>query len=220
MLKSNFTKLFIYSFEKSSNLQALAKESDGYYETIIDKFDNPLYQISSFFNFMALARNTSQNEPYWTKFYKDFEEYGNITTVSYQALSPEGHLVGVVAIDVIFTSGQENLPDNAGNRPTKLNATIFVNTKVTPRINICINCNGKKAICDSPTKIALRYLQCCDNCNPDSDKWNVGKKIAAIGVSLVVVLALFISVAIWWVWRRRKPYEISNPVTTHSWPYE
>ncbi|XP_057820186.2 uncharacterized protein LOC131033072 isoform X1 [Cryptomeria japonica] len=118
MLKSNFTKLFIYSFDKSLNLEALAKESDGYYETIVDNFDNPLYQISSFFNFMALTRNASGNEPHWTKFYKDAEGRGNITTVSYQALSQVGHLVGVVAIDIIFKPDQGKLPSKAGNRPT------------------------------------------------------------------------------------------------------
>eukprot|EP01018_Ginkgo_biloba_P000953 Gb_23298 [translate_table: standard] len=167
MIKNQSSRVFTYSFDKSDNLKLLASEAGGYFEILNANFDNPLYQISSYFNFMALARNASEDTPYWTKYYVNYGELDNIITVSYQVVNSKGHLIGVVAIDILLQSVLNNLPiilgDRSGIRPNNPNATL--DARVGASNNICPFCEGSKVVCPRTGNMTFVDLNCCNNCN-------------------------------------------------------
>ncbi|GLJ37771.1 hypothetical protein SUGI_0767740 [Cryptomeria japonica] len=159
---------------------------------------------------MALARNASLNNiPYWTKFYVDFEGHGNIITVSYQAISPKGHLVGVTAIDIVLQSVLTNLPnalgDRPASRPTNPNASASI-VEVTN--SICPSCNGSRAICGISSNKTLAELICCDTCNlivssnpkiyhHDTKKWTIRNTIIVVVVLGSILVLAFVILRVW-----------------------
>eukprot|EP01018_Ginkgo_biloba_P035900 Gb_13773 [translate_table: standard] len=136
----------------------------GHYEILPRNVNNPLYQIRSYFNFLALARNASGNIPYWTNFYVDYDGLGDISTVSYPVVSPQGRLIGVVAIDILLRDPDlpQALRDRQGKRSINPNATFDALATAIDNNN-CNSCNFSP-FCEKSSNMNFTELICCDGC--------------------------------------------------------
>eukprot|EP01018_Ginkgo_biloba_P000947 Gb_23303 [translate_table: standard] len=213
MLKKHSTRLFVYSFNKSPNLNSLAHTSGGHYEILPRNVNNPLYQIRSYFNFMALARDSSEKIPYWTNFYVDYDGLGNITTVSYPVVSPQGRLIGVVAIDILLIHPDltQALRDHQGKRSINPNAT-FDALATAIYNNVDRPCNGSQAICKKSSDLKFTELICCDECYSKSKKSSSLRNTLLISVLLTGGVVLVIIVLLLAIRRSRINRHEKTPV--------
>ncbi|CAM6090341.1 unnamed protein product [Calypogeia fissa] len=201
-LKTLGSQLFVYDLSPGPTSWGTYACQDGENKAYLSI--NPLLFLSSYFSFLASARIAANGGavPFWQNPYNDASDLGQVITVAYPAMSPDGQLIGVAGIDVQM-AGLDSDPLLKSGVTQLLTVSPYhdiTQNSNASNIGICQaayknNCSGitpgnTASLCNPLSPAAsdkeLTDLLCCKDCTGSSSSH------VALWVSVGVLCGLFV----------------------------